>query len=263
MELSSAYPGLNQERFLREIFDILSLSGESSVYSLSTVRMNEIQKLLLAGNPFPYILKESEFYHHRFFVNESVLIPRPETEYLVDLIVSGGRCFDHVIDIGTGSGAIVLSLVKSGTVKRGTGAELSPEALAVAAINRRRLRLVESVDLVQSDCFSKIRERCDLIVSNPPYIREKSQRHLVQDTVHSHEPHLALYLPEEAYDSWFLSFFEGVKKHLCPGGEFWMEGHELEVEGQATILRNLGFRDVSVLRDLSGLNRFLHARLPV
>ncbi len=192
-------------------------------------------------------------------MNEKVLIPRPETEILVDMIVRSGRKFKKVLDVGTGSGVILLSLLKAGVAQEGTGSDISHEALEVAKINQRHLRV--SSELIQSDRFQNIKDKFDLIVSNPPYIKASAHRGLVQNTVDSYEPHLALYLKDSEYEEWFLHFFSDVKDHLLSGGEFWMEGHELELENQATMLKDLGFLDVKVDCDFCGLKRFLSGRV--
>lgn len=253
---------MNEGRFLRELTDILTVPLENSAHSFSQSRIQSITKSLLSGKPFPYLLNESEFYHHRFYVNEHVLIPRPETELLVDMIARSGKTFHHVLDIGTGSGVLLLSLVKAGVARKGTGGDVSAEALGVARINQRRLRLTDRTDFVLSDRLEKISRTFDLIVSNPPYIKATSQRSLVHASVDKHEPHQALYLTDSEYDEWFHTFFIQVKARLSFGGEFWMEGHEQEVARQAETLKGLGFSNVEVLKDYTGSERFLRASSP-
>ncbi len=194
-------------------------------------------------------------------MNENVLIPRPETEHLVDIIVRRKKKFEKMLDVGTGSGVILLSLIKAGIAKEGTGSDISNEALAVAKINQRRLRV--KCNFLHSDRFQNIKDKFDLIVSNPPYIKASAHRSLVQNTVDSFEPHLALYLKDSDYDEWFQKFFTEVRDHLLPGGEFWMEGHEKEVETQLKTLEKLGFNNVEVIKDQGGLPRFLTARKTV
>lgn len=190
-------------------------------------------------------------------MNENVLIPRPETEQLVDLIVRRGKKFGKMLDVGTGSGVILLSLLKAGIAKEGTGSDISKQALSIAKINQQRLRI--NCHLFQSDRFENIKTKFDLIVSNPPYIKASAHRSLVQNTVDTFEPHLALYLNDSEYEMWFQKFFSDVWDHLLPGGEFWMEGHENEVESQLKTLEKLGFHNVEVIKDMGGLPRFLTA----
>lgn len=201
----------------------------------------------------------AEFYQHQFYVNPSVLIPRPETELLVDMIVQEKGQFENVLDVGTGSGVILLSLLAAGKAKVGVGVDLSPEALEVAKINSRKLRLEERVEFRISDRLQNVSEKFDLIVSNPPYIKESSHRSLVHNNVDSHEPHMALYLKDDEYQVWFETFFLQIKDALKPNGVFWMEGHELELEAQAEQMKSVGFSSVRVVKDLTGRDRFIFA----
>lgn len=226
-----------------------------SIYAVSQKRLYEIEEILLSGTPFSYIHRDAEFYHHRFYVDERVLIPRPETELLVDLIARSGRKFQHTLDVGTGSGVILLSLMKAGITQAGTGSDISEKALAVARINQKRLRI--KANLILSDRLKNVSGKFDLIVSNPPYIKASLHRELVQSSVDAFEPHLALYLNDLEYDEWFRTFFSEVLVHLTPGGEFWMEGHEKELLTQLELLKALGFSDCEILQDLGGLPRFL------
>ena len=178
---------------------------------------------------------------------------------MVDMIVRQGKKYQRVLDIGTGSGVILLSLLKAGVAAKGTGADISREALEVARINLRRLRLEGRTELIHSDRFTQVKDNFDLIVSNPPYIKATAHRSLVQDSVDRHEPHIALYLDDANFEAWFHEFFAGVLRHLSPGGEFWMEGHEKELQIQAVAMERLGFTNVRVLKDYAGLDRFLHA----
>lgn len=251
-----------------EVEDILILRASNSRLKLehASQTVSPLQKRLLendflAGRPFAYLTSFAEFYGRRFFVNENVLIPRPETELLVDLLVQGKRCFERVLDIGTGSGVILLALLDQEVAQEGTGVDVSEEALNVTRVNARKFRLESRVKLLQSDRFAHVHENYDLIVSNPPYIKASTQRDLVHPGVEKHEPHLALYLEDIEYENWFMALFQGVMKHLKADGLFMMEGHELELEGQAQTLRRLGFKDVSVLKDYAGLARFLRASL--
>lgn len=233
---------------------------ESASCSISDVMRKELEQSFLKGIPFQYLLEDSEFYGHHFFVNEHVLIPRQETEYLVDIIVKdNNEKISSVLDVGTGSGVILLSLLSQRIGDQGVGTDISPEALEVARINRHRLHLDEKCTLILSDRFSKVEGTFDLIVSNPPYIKVHAHRALVHENVHTYEPHLALYLNDDTYSEWFLTFFKDVLQKLNPGGVFYMEGHELELQGQAEELKKLGFTRVEVLKDLTGTERFLKA----
>lgn len=251
-----------------EVQDILKkrhknpkLSLENAAYSIPDMLLQKLTTELLKGFPFAYLLEQAEFYGHHFFVNNHVLIPRPETEQLVDLIVQERKVYSDVLDVGTGSGVILLSLLKANVVFEGLGVDLSPGALNVAATNAHNLRLNQRTEFRLSDRFQNVSEKFELIVSNPPYIKVSSHKSLVHQQVDQHEPHMALYLPDSDYEKWFERFFIEIKSHLKPGGLFMMEGHELEVERQAEVLLKLGFGKVQVLKDYSGSLRFLKARV--
>jgi release factor glutamine methyltransferase len=230
-----------------------------SEYQVSPKQSQALQNEFLLGTPLAYLQGYAEFYDHKFFVNSSVLIPRPETELLVDELIQQKYTFERMADVGVGSGAILLSLISRGIVKTGVGIDLSATALEVARVNARRLRIQNQCEFILSDRFKEVNDEFDLIVSNPPYIKESSHRSLVQPGVDQFEPHMALYLSDEEYDQWFIEFFSQIKLKLRPTGLFLMEGHELELEQQAKLLVGMGFHNVRMLKDLRGLPRFLKA----
>ncbi len=250
------YPGLNLQRFLMEVKDIFKADLADAECSVPEKQSKELEDSFLKGIPFAYLLGKSEFYGKDYFVNDKVLIPRPETEYLVDLIVKEFQNkVSKILDVGTGSGVILLSLLQNNVGKTGVGVDISKEALEVAQINGHRLKLEEKATFILSDRLKSVEGTFDLIVSNPPYIRAQSHRHLVHNSVHAYEPKEALYLPDDFYTFWFEDFFQEIRSHLK--GTFFMEGHELEVDNQAEMLKRLGYQNVTVLPDLAGVKRFL------
>ena len=235
---------------------------DQSSSTLSHIEMKSLESEFLKGKPLAPMMGFSEFFHHRFYINDHVLVPRPETEYMVDLLVSEFKGkVENVLDVGTGSGVIVLSLLGFGVGKKGTAVDISAEALAVARINSKRLRLAHKLKFLQGDRLEKVEGTFDLIVSNPPYIKAISHKSLVHESVDRHEPHEALYLPDDYYVMWFEDFFQSVRAHLK--GTFMMEGHELELDHQATMLERLGFKNVQVIKDLAGVKRFLKGKFGV
>ena len=264
--LQSLYPGLNLDIFLRDITDIVQFRTQNPIihldhaeHSLSQIDQQKLEEQFLKGTPLSTLMGFSEFYHHKFYVDQHVLIPRPETEHMVDMLVNEFKGkVQRVLDVGTGSGVIVLSLLDGGVGKNGVGVDISPEALRVAEINCHRLRLKQKTTLIKSDRLTKVEGVFDLIVSNPPYIKASSHKNLVHVSVDKHEPHQALYLPDDYYVLWFEDFFQEVRAHL--DGTFMMEGHELELDEQAKMLGRLGFKDVLVLNDLTGIKRYVRAR---
>lgn len=243
-----------------EVRDILNVDLSDAECSVTDKQSSELEESFLKGVPFAYLLGKSEFYGNEFFINEKVLIPRPETEYLVDLIVQEFKGKSkRILDVGTGSGVILLSLLANNVGNSGVGVDISKEALEVASVNTHRLKLEDKVRLILSDRLKNVEGTFDLIVSNPPYIKAQSHRHLVHDSVHTYEPREALYLPDDFYVMWFEDFFQEIRSHLK--GTFFMEGHELELDNQANMMKRLGFQDVQVLTDLTGSKRFLKAKI--
>jgi release factor glutamine methyltransferase len=263
--LADHYPGINLQRFLLEARDLgrkrlklTLLELEDADIVLPGEILLKMQSDFLNGVPFQYLLQESEFYHHKYFINNSVLIPRHETEYLVHLIVSEFKGkVRRILDVGTGSGVILLGLLAHGVGREGTGVDISEDALEVAKINTKALGLEAQVTLKKSDRLQNVEGYFDLIVSNPPYIKALSHRALVHDSVHKYEPKEALYLPDDFYIQWFEDFFQEIRSHLK--GTFFMEGHEHELENQARMMERLGFSEIKVMKDLSGTNRYLRA----
>ena len=258
---------MNKARFLKEVEDLLikrsknpAIELDDSEYSVPYKLLTDMKNDFLRGVPFSYLLEMSEFYEYQFYVTPDVLIPRSETEQLVDLIIRENKnSVDRILDVGIGSGVIILSLLAKGVAKSGMGVDISVKALDVATINARRLRLLPEVEFRISDRLSNVQGQFDIIVSNPPYIRASAHFELVHQQVRTHEPHLALFLEDSAYETWFKTFFTQVYEHLSLGGKFYMEGHELEVQEQSQMLSLCGFKNVRVLNDLHGAPRFLSA----
>ena len=266
MILGEVYPGISLRRFLMDIQDILihktqkqHLDLSDSEFSISPVLILQLKQQLLRGIPLAVLMGFSEFYGHRFFVDANVLIPRPETEAMVDLLVKSQKRFDSILDVGTGSGIIALTLLDQSVAKNAIASDLSESALVVARINARRLRLEDRCQFILSDRLENISQKFSLIVSNPPYIKAEAHHSSVHSSVDLHEPKLALYLPDQEYRNWFEVFFTQVKAHLTVGGMFLMEGHELEVPEQGQILKSLGFSTVEVLKDFTDRPRYLQA----
>ena len=157
--------------------------------------VEEIFKKLANHIPAQYIIGHAKFFWMQLKVDERVLIPRPETEELVELILSENPEKNlKVLDIGTGSGAIALALAKNRPDWSVTAADISQDALELATENAKR----QDIDLtfIRTDCFSEISSKYDIIVSNPPYISREDQEEVGLNVLHS-EPHLALFADED------------------------------------------------------------------
>ena len=190
--LSFVYRALNQLSFTDFV---LKLRAEVSQEDRE--QLKAIQDQLLAHKPAQYIIGSSDFHGLNLKVDERVLIPRPETEELVELILSENPETPlFVLDIGTGSGAIALALANSRPDWQITASDLSRDALSLAAENAQSCGL--SLTFVQSDCLDAIQGKFDIIVSNPPYISEADKDEVGLNVLAS-EPHMALFAGENGY----------------------------------------------------------------
>ena len=205
------------------------------------------------GMPVAHIIGEREFWSLPFIVNESTLIPRPDTEILVETALNLDVRFNaRVLDLGTGTGAIALSLAHEKPKWRITAIDKVPEAVALAKANRANLNL-EQVEILQSDWFSAVKDRdFDLIVSNPPYIDEQDE-HLHMGDVRF-EPQSALTAADEGYaDLYHIA--DKAREHLLPGGFLLLEhGYQQAIKVRQKLI-DLGYKDVATVRDFGSNDR--------
>lgn len=201
--------------------------------------------------PLQQITGEQEFMGLSFYVNEHVLIPRQDTEILVEETAKFLRDGMQFLDLCTGSGCILLSLLHLKPGVEGTGVDLSPEALKVAEKNRERLGAKAA--LIQSDLFDKIESAFDVIVSNPPYIK-RAEIETLMDEVRLHEPYMALDGHEDGL-YFYRKIAEETPKYLRAGGGLFLEIGCDQGACVAELLRQQGFADVKVVKDLAGLDR--------
>ena len=201
--------------------------------------------------PLQQITGEQEFMGLSVYVNEHVLIPRQDTEILVEETAKFLRDGMQFLDLCTGSGCILLSLLHLKPGVEGTGVDLSPEALKVAEKNRERLGA--NAALIQSDLFDKIESAFDVIVSNPPYIK-RAEIETLMDEVRLHEPYMALDGHEDGL-YFYRKIAEEAPKYLRAGGGLFLEIGCDQGACVAELLRQQGFADVKVVKDLAGLDR--------
>ena len=201
--------------------------------------------------PLQQITGEQEFMGLSFYVNEHVLIPRQDTEILVEETAKFLRDGMQFLDLCTGSGCILLSLLHLKPGVEGTGVDLSPEALKVAEKNRERLGAKAA--LIQSDLFDKIESAFDVIVSNPPYIK-RAEIETLMDEVRLHEPYMALDGHEDGL-YFYRKIAEEAPKYFRAGGGLFLEIGCDQGACVAELLRQQGFADVKVVKDLAGLDR--------
>ena len=216
------------------------------------------------GEPLAYILGSREFYGLTFYVNPSVLVPRQETELLVDKALEyiRARGVEHsaVADVGTGSGAIAVAIAHQLPSALLYTTDSSRDALLVADANRRRHSVSDTVHLAQSDLLCGLRTRVDLIVSNPPYLRTDEMASLPSDV--AREPQHALHGGIDGLDV-TRRLIRQAPSHLLPGGQLLVEiaPQQLEAVLQASHEAFPGGH-VSFARDLLGLPRVVISRLP-
>ena len=205
--------------------------------------------------PLQHITGSQEFMGLEFYVNEDVLVPRQDTEILVQEVLE--NCENKsVLDMCTGSGCIIISLAKLGKLTQAIGADLSTRALTVAEENVRRHQV--AVELLQSDLFSNVEGSFDILVSNPPYIPTRDIDELMPE-VRDHEPHMALDGREDGLD-FYREISRSGKRHLNKGGLIFYEIGYNQGEAVKQILELEGFTDVMIKKDLSGLDRVVRAR---
>ena len=223
---------------------------DSSVFNKYLSRINNQE-------PIQYIIGEELFYGRKFKVNRSVLIPRPETELLVDKIKSFAlQCKNktlRILDIGTGSGCIAISLALEIPDSVVTAVDISEEALACAKQNATSLKA--PVNFLQLDILNEeIKSQFDLIVSNPPYI-SKEEKSTMRRNVLDHEPHLALFAPGNDPLVFYKVIASKSKKALAGGGSLWFELNEHFGEEVKTILEKLDYKKIQLFKDLDNKNR--------
>ncbi|MCB0401538.1 MAG: peptide chain release factor N(5)-glutamine methyltransferase, partial [Flavobacteriales bacterium] len=211
------------------------------------------------GIPLAYVLGKWQFYGLDLVVNPSVLIPRPETEELVQWILSENHC-GKVLDIGTGSGCIPIALKKHAQELQVFACDISEEALNLARQNA--LANYVEVDFFRMDIltesFQKSVESYDVIVSNPPYIPSREQAQM-DVSVLDHEPGLALFVPDEDPLLFYRTIADYGLHHLKAGGKLYVEIHESYGSETVALLKDRGYLNVELRQDINGKDRMVGA----
>lgn len=210
----------------------------------------------LKRQPVSQITGRRAFWRHDFDVTEDVLDPRPDTETLIDHALS--EPFSRVLDLGTGSGCIAISLLADRPSAQGVAVDVSEAALRVAHGNAGRIGVADRLDLRVSDWFSTVEGVFDLIVSNPPYIAQDEMPGLAPE-VRDWEPHLALTDGDDGLACYRI-IAEGALDHLCAGGRLMVEIGPTQAQAVSGLFRNAGLVDISVLPDLDGRDRVVVGR---
>ena len=217
--------------------------------------VEEIYKKLAAHIPAQYIIGQTDFYGMQLKVDERVLIPRPETEELVELILAENPKENlKILDIGTGSGAIALALAKNCPDWSVTAVDISQDALDLAIDNAKNQNL--NIFFKKSDCFAEISEKYDIIVSNPPYISREDESEVGLNVLHS-EPHLALFADKDGL-AIYRRIAEDAKDYLTDGGKIYLEiGYKQGQSVPALFRKHLPQKRVRTLKDQFGQDRMV------
>ena len=269
--LSSSHSGGEIKNIIRIIFENLKnysqvdiiMNQDEVLNPFIREKVDLILKRLLNNEPIQYIFNEAYFQGFTLKVTPDTLIPRPETEELVDIIVKENTKSDlHILDIGTGSGAIAIALAKTLKFPVVDAIDISQSAIDIAGENEKALKV--KINFMKKDILSVIpptESSYDIIVSNPPYItnQEKSS---MEPNVLDYEPHMALFVP----DSDPLLFYKAITHFaihaLNPGGRIYFEINSLFGKETAKLLSDSGFIEVNVIKDMYGLDRFVSAIKP-
>lgn len=237
-----------------------ALDPEKQIAADDVIFWNEAKDALLRQQPIQYIIGETTFLGRRFFVDSSVLIPRPETEELVNWIVTEAHPEARILDIGTGSGAIAVSLALEIALARVTALDVSSAALETARknaeANKAKVAFRETDILTATHVGS-----FDIIVSNPPYVR-LSEKEMMKDNVLVHEPHLALFVGDDDPLLFYRKITDLAKNALAPGGRLYFEINQYLGEETVQILEAAGFTDIELRKDIYGNDRMLRGVQP-
>ena len=230
-----------------------SLLADNFLDETQLERFGEVIQKRLSRVPVSYILGYRDFFEHRFVVTPDVLDPRPETELLV--VEALKESCQNVLDLGTGSGCILLSLLAKNLSSQGLGVDISEAAIAVARKNAKNLHLKNRANFSISNWFSNIgKQKFDLIVANPPYIHPNQLERLSPEVLK--EPMIALTDNEDGLDS-FKKIALSAQKFMAVGARLVLEIGYDQGRLVADILNISGFQNIRVVPDLNGCDRMI------
>ncbi len=270
--IKTSLEGLYDENEIRNFTDLifhhllnyskieLRLKGNEVISPHFFGLVEEIINRLRACEPIQYILGETVFYELCLAVGPGVLIPRPETEELVDWIIrenTGQKL--RILDLGTGSGCIALALSKHLLLAEVSGADISEEALETArknALQHHAAARFFRYDMLKP--FPEPAERYEILVSNPPYVRESEKRTMLPNVL-DYEPYLALFVPDEDPLLFYRAIADLGRRILTDNGRIYCEINEFLPEETAGIFQSRGYQSVEVRKDINGRPRMIKA----
>lgn len=241
-----------------------------SISEKNLEKWNSIVNELKQEKPIQYILGETEFYGLRFLVNENTLIPRQETEELVELVIKESSQIEilnpKILDIGTGSGCIAISLAKNLTNSKVYALDVSDKALEIAKqnamineveINFITKSILEVEDLGQLTTHnSQLTTKFDIIVSNPPYVRNLEKEEIKKNVL-AYEPHLALFVEDNDALLFYRKIAQLAKINLSENGKLYYEINQYLGKETVALLEDLGFKNIQLIKDVYGNNRMI------
>ena len=237
----------NQEKFL---------NTNHNISNNDFIIFQRLIKKRLKFQPISQIIGERYFWKNKFFINSDVLDPRPDTETLIEHTLSFGSFF-NILDLGTGSGCIILSLLDEYNAAMGIGVDKSKKALNVAQKNAELLNLNDRVKFQLGNWCDGLDNKFDLIVSNPPYISEKEILGLSNDVI-NWEPRIAL-TPEGDGLGAYKNIINGVKNILIPNGRLIFEIGHAQGNEVSNLLKSNNFKEINIVKDINNKDRVISA----
>lgn len=237
----------NQEKFL---------NTNHNISNNDFIIFQRLIKKRLKFQPISQIIGERYFWKNKFFINSDVLDPRPDTETLIEHTLSFGSFF-NILDLGTGSGCIILSLLDEYNAAMGIGVDKSKKALNVAQKNAELLNLNDRVKFQLGNWCDGLDNKFDLIVSNPPYISEKEILGLSNDVI-NWEPRIAL-TPEGDGLGGYKNIISGVKNILIPNGRIIFEIGHAQGNEVSNLLKSNNFKEINIVKDINNKDRVVSA----
>lgn len=211
----------------------------------------------ISGEPVDHILGYREFYGYRFQVTKDVLSPRPETEMLVEvaLDITASNPSAKILDLGTGSGAILISILAQAKQASGTAVDISEAALKIAGANAKIHEVDARINFLHGAWFKPVKDRYDIIISNPPYITKPAMEALSAE-VKNFDPYLALSGGDDGLDA-YREITSNAKQHLNPEGKVIFEIGFDQGASVSALLKEAGFSNVTTTKDLAGHDRMV------
>ncbi|MCR5861731.1 peptide chain release factor N(5)-glutamine methyltransferase [Flavobacterium sp. J372] len=267
-KLSELYDAMEAENFFAITLEELkrwkridvAINPDYEMTGNEIEKWSEVLSQLEAQRPIQYIFGKAHFYGLEFKVNENTLIPRPETEELVEWVINDiqNPQYLKILDIGTGSGCIAISIAKNLKGTEVSAIDVSEEALAVAKENARKNDVdiyFHLLNILEAESFP---QKYDIIVSNPPYVRhlEKAE---IKPNVLEHEPHLALFVEDNDPLLFYRKIARLAKKYLKPDGRLYFEINQYLGQETLAMLEAEGFKNIVLRKDLMGNDRMIRS----